>query len=118
GRHCQTLVNLQWQEIDVGPLLERISVIERQIDDVRRGNSALQDISNQIDQQKQLVDQTDTALRKAEVAHEKTLEHKKEAEDKLDALQQDTSIVPMTDHQQTGRNERYILNSYDTQFYN
>lgn len=32
---CQTLINLQWQEIDVTPLLVRISNIERQLKKVR-----------------------------------------------------------------------------------
>lgn len=52
---CQTLVNLQWQEIDVLPLLDRISTIERQIREAREGNTALLQISQRIDKQKDLV---------------------------------------------------------------
>jgi hypothetical protein len=50
---CQTLVNLQWQEIDVLPLLDRISTIERQIREAREGNTTLLQISEQIGEAKE-----------------------------------------------------------------
>jgi hypothetical protein len=42
---CQTLVNLQWEEIDVAPLIERIAAIEKQFQEIRQGNQALQKIT-------------------------------------------------------------------------
>jgi hypothetical protein len=59
------LVNLQWQEIDVLPLLDRISTIERQIREAREGNTTLLQISEQIDKQKKLVEDADKDLREA-----------------------------------------------------
>ncbi|MCJ8499800.1 ATP-binding protein [Desulfatitalea alkaliphila] len=43
--HCQTLVNLQWEELDTTPLIDRIAALETQLDEIRRGNQALQEIA-------------------------------------------------------------------------
>ncbi|MCL2021105.1 MAG: ATP-binding protein [Betaproteobacteria bacterium] len=105
--HCQTLVNLQWQEIDAVSLMDRISSIEKRIRETREGNAALREIAERIDKQTSLVEQADKNLRDARVKHEKTLEQIKEAEGKLSALQGDTSIIAPTPHQQEGLDERY-----------
>lgn len=104
---CQTLVNLQWQEIDVTPLLGRIATIELQIREARVGNTALQQISERVDQQKELVNGADNALREAKVAHETVLKQIKDGRQKLSSLQQDASIVPLTPTQSKGLDERF-----------
>ena len=48
--NCQTLVNLQWEEIDIAPLIERITAIENQLEGIRRGNQALQEITSRINE--------------------------------------------------------------------
>ena len=45
---CQTFVNMQWHEIDLTPLIDRISVIEQQINETREGNAALQELGKRI----------------------------------------------------------------------
>lgn len=106
-RHCQTLVNLQWQEIDVVPLLDRISAIEKLIREVREGNRTLQEIAARIVEQKSLVLQAEEDLRRTRVTHEKTLGQMKEAEGNLTALESDPSIVPLTSDQKAGLDECY-----------
>jgi uncharacterized protein YPO0396 len=99
---CQTLVNLQWQEIDVLPLIERISAIEKQIRQMRDGNKELLEISRRIDEQKSLVSQAGKELRETTVKYEKTLEQLKDSKDLLNEIQNDPSIVPLTPFQKEG----------------
>jgi len=105
--HCQTLVNLQWQEIDLLPLLDRIASLERQIRAAREGNTTLLQISGQIEKQKKLVDDADKGLRQAMRAHDSMLDQIKTSTQKLESLLQDASIVPLTPHQVSGLDERF-----------
>jgi len=50
--HCQTLVNAQWVEIDVSPLLDRLAAIERTLREIREQNTTLQELDRQIAAQK------------------------------------------------------------------
>ena len=108
---CQTLVNLQWQEIDVIPLLDRIFTIERQIREAREGNTALLHISERIDKQKHSVDQADKDLRDAKVAHDSVLKQINDSTQKLESLLQDAFRVPLTPHQIKGLDERFTKQS-------
>ena len=108
---CQTLVNLQWQEIDVIPLLERISTIERQILEAREGNTALLQISERIDTQKNFVNQADKDLREAKVAHDSVLKQINDSRQRLESLLQDASRIPLTPHQIKGLGERFAKQS-------
>lgn len=105
--HCQTLVNLQWQEIDVSNLLEKISILEQQIREAREGNVALRDIAHRIEQQKSAVTQADEKLRKTRVNYDSVTERIKDSDEKLRLLQQDPTIVSLTPNQQQGLSERY-----------
>ena len=105
--HCQTLVNLQWQEVDVVPLLYRISVIERQIHAAREGNAALLQISERIDRQKKRVDEADKALQETRVAHDAVLKQIRENAQTLESLQQDNAFAPLTPLQLAGLDERF-----------
>jgi hypothetical protein len=82
--------------IDVVPLLDRISTIEQQIREAREGNTALLQISERIDKQKNLVDQADKDLREAKVAHDSVLKQINDSTQKLESLLQDASRVPLT----------------------
>lgn len=104
---CQTLVNLQWQEIDVTPLLDRIAAIERQIREAHEGNTALLQISERINQQKKLVQKADDNLQEAKVAHGSILKQIQDSTQKLESLLQDVSRVALTPHQISGLGERF-----------
>lgn len=64
--HCQTLINLQWSEIDAAPLLDRIATLGHEIERARTGNQALQELSARIDGQRGRVRIMQEALTQAE----------------------------------------------------
>ena len=104
---CQTLVNLQWQEIDVLPLIERIAAIEKQIRQMREGNKVLQEISKRIDEQKSLVSQAEKELIAAKMEHENTIRLLKEFNAALSEKQNDPSIIPLTPFQKKGLDDYF-----------
>jgi uncharacterized protein YPO0396 len=104
---CQTLVNLQWQEIDALPLADRIAAIERQLKAIRDGNANLQLVDERLRQQAELVQQAKEALRVEELALGVCERDIKSHEEQLAALEQDASIGALTPHQQAGLDERY-----------
>ncbi|QJE00223.1 ATP-binding protein [Massilia forsythiae] len=104
---CQTLVNLQWQEVDVLPSAERIAVIQRQLDALRNGNTDLQRIDERLRQQDELVQGARTALNEELVEQRAQQKLCAEQQAQLAALQQDPGIVPLTPHQQAGLDGRY-----------
>ncbi|MCK7574902.1 MAG: hypothetical protein MZV65_02760 [Chromatiales bacterium] len=105
---CQTLVSLQWQEIDVVPLLDRIAAIELQIREAREGNTALLYLSERIEQQQKRVAEAEQGLQDARVTHESVLKQIQESTQELESLlQEDASRVPLTPHQITGLDERF-----------
>lgn len=105
---CQTLVNLQWHEIEAEPLVLRIGAIERQLASIRDGNANLQAIDDRLRQQRDLVQQAAESLENEKVSL-RTLQQRIELHEKqLAAAQQDPSIVRPTPHQQQGLDERYM----------
>ncbi len=59
---CQTLANLQWREIDVASVLDRIQSIARQLQEIRSENRVLQELGARIEQQGQRVREMREAL--------------------------------------------------------
>lgn len=104
---CQTLINLQWQEIDVTPLLDRIANIELQLQEARAGNTALQQISERIECQETVVKDADAELRKMEIKRDKTTDQIKENNQKLESLLQDPTIIPLTPYQSQEFDDRF-----------
>ena len=105
--YCQTLVNLQWQEVDVAPLLTGIDKLERRIRDALKGNTELKNVAEQIERQKKAVEKADETLRAARIRYESVLGRAAEYKEKLDLLQNDPGIVPLTPAQQQGLDERF-----------
>ncbi len=61
---CQTLANLQWQEIDVSSVMGRIKELSKMRDDLRNSASiTLQEIADRISHQKQELSDADAVLR-------------------------------------------------------
>lgn len=104
---CQTLVNLQWQEIDVTPLLERIAAIASQIREARESDATLQQIAERIDRQKKQVDEADKRFRDAKVAHDTVLAKIRESARKLQSLRQEVSAISLTPEMVTGLDARF-----------
>ena len=103
---CQTLVNLQWQDIDIAPLLSRIDTLAQQIHDAQQGNASLQQLSQQIDTQQQRVSQADKALRATEIEKESVIAKIQEHTTQQQRLKAEPS-TPLTPHQITGLDQRF-----------
>ncbi len=104
---CTTLVNLQWQEIDVAPLADRIAAITRQLQAAREGNATLKRIDELLTQQQELVRKATELLHNTSVDL-KTCERKiAEQRQHLAAAEQDASVVALTPAQAKGLDERY-----------
>ncbi|MCS0616762.1 AAA family ATPase [Massilia kyonggiensis] len=104
---CQTLANLQWQEIDVLPLADRIAAIQRQLDALQTGNADLQRIEERLRQQEDLVREARDTLNDELVEQRSRQKLCAEQEAQLAVLRDDPSIVALTPHQQSGLAQRY-----------
>ena len=104
---CQTLVNLQWQEIDVVPLLERITGLEKQLTEARKGNTVLQQLGKRIEQQSALVKKALEELTRKKGSAENLLARIAEAGEKLAAVLQDPTVVSLLPHVKQGLDEHY-----------
>jgi uncharacterized protein YPO0396 len=104
---CQTLVNLQWQEIDVLPLADRIAAIARQLASARDGNAALKRIDELLKQQEELVRKATAQLSELGVDYKTCLRKIDEQRQHLATAEGDASVVALTPHQRQGLDLRY-----------
>ena len=100
--HCQTLVNLQWQEVDVALLLNKIDELERRVRDVLNDNTVLKDMAQKIERQRQVVEQADKALRETIIKQESVTEHMDNFRRDLVALEKDATTEELTSEQREG----------------
>jgi len=104
---CQTLANMQWQEIDIGPVLDRIATLEQQLREAREGNSALREMSRRIEDCKQKLSAAEADLRDTKSTHSAVEKEVETQAAKLRSLQEDATIIPLTPHQARGLDERF-----------
>ncbi len=104
---CQTLVNLQWQEIDVLPLVDRMAAIARQLQAAREGNAALKRIDALLKQQEELVLKATKAVTDISIDFQTCRRKLADQRQHLDAARADPSIVPLTPFQREGLDQRY-----------
>jgi uncharacterized protein YPO0396 len=105
--HCQTLVNLDWQEVDVAPLLERIDELEGRIRDALESNTVLKNVAEQIEMQQRIVKDADEALRKTTIEYEKITEQAAQHDKALANLREAPSIDELTSIQRRELDERF-----------
>ncbi len=103
SRHCQTLVNLQWQEIDVATPLGNIASLQQKIDHALADNSTLHDLAARIDQQRQICSSCDGKLRETTIKYETICKQRDDSEQLLQHLHE-TTLEPL---QQQGLDERF-----------
>ena len=104
---CQTLANLQWQEIDVAAVLDRIQMLDKSLSELRSGNRVLQELDGRIQQQRSRLKEIEAtldgtranriAIRKANGEHGRDLEE----------LRARSSSAVLTDAQRQGLAERF-----------
>jgi uncharacterized protein YPO0396 len=104
---CQILANTEWQEIDVSPLLMRISTIKKQLSDFRAGNTALQKLEQSIAQQKQFVEKAENHLRDLKVTQLTTTNIINSYLEELSALKKKLIEISLTPFQQNGLTKRF-----------
>jgi uncharacterized protein YPO0396 len=104
---CQTLANMQWQEIDIAPLLSRIITIEQELKAVRAGNSVLEEISENIKQQTQRLQKTEEKLREVEVKKLSISNEVGNKTKKLQTIQEGVHLIRLTTYQQTQLDTRF-----------
>lgn len=102
---CQLFVNIQWQEIDVVPLVDRISAIEQALKESRLGNVPLQEIAKRINEQKITLEKANGALVEVRAKIRSLEKETRSLKDRLEALRQTPS--PLTPLQSTGLEERF-----------
>lgn len=107
--HCQTLVNLQWRDVDIAPLLTEVEELNRRIRDALEGNTELKNATDQIEQQEKVVKEADKELRRITIEYETAVGKVREYNDSLEKIQNDQSIVALTPWQQQGLDERFEL---------
>lgn len=81
--HCQTLVNLQWEEVDPVPLLTAIQSLEERIREVLEGNETLKDIAQRIERRTREVEDADKGLRRSIIDKERVEDAIKEHGEQL-----------------------------------
>jgi uncharacterized protein YPO0396 len=104
---CQELANIEWQEIDVVPLAERIAAIERSLREAREGNTALQDIGRRIESQKQKVAKADEAVIAVRAKIQARQDETREREKRLRTLGEEPALTVVTPMQSTELSARF-----------
>lgn len=103
---AHSLIEREWDEIDVGPRLQRLTDIDEQLLDLREGDSALARIGQQIELTRGLRDQgkrtyEDVRLERAQFSRERV-----RLEQQRDNGQSRVSSAPLTELQREGLESR------------
>lgn len=106
-RYCVTLSNLQWNEIDVAFILDRIAHLERQIQEAREGNPALDEVGRRIAEQQEAIKQARKGYLSAEASVTTTTQQLDEHREKLCKLREDPAITDPTPRQREGLDIRF-----------
>ena len=106
-RICQTLVDVQWQEINLKPVIERLSNIEQSLEEARKGNKDLDRIAQQIERQEKVVEKAQSewmALTNKIYLVQKTL---KDLNETLEKALQNPARLAVTTYQNEGLSQRF-----------
>ncbi len=104
---CQTLANLQWQEIDVASLLNRIRALDKMLAELRAENRALKEIGERIVQQKVKVKEAEEALRKTQVDRGRIGKDSADYLQELAELESQRALSVLTESQEQGLKTRF-----------
>jgi uncharacterized protein YPO0396 len=85
---CNKISDVQWQEIDVAPLSERLTAIDRLLREMLEGNTALREIGLRIKTQEETVGKAEKALIGVKAQVERLEKDAQQCRAKLGALQE------------------------------
>jgi uncharacterized protein YPO0396 len=80
---CQTLVNLQWQEIDAQSIVQRIAEIDQSLRSIKEANGELRRIGERLESQRTLVERADEELRESRIREQEVLRAIREAQSEI-----------------------------------
>lgn len=100
--HCQTIVNLQWKEIDDDQPTLAIKQIEQRIHNVLEGNITLKNMVPKIAEQEEAVKQADRNLRKASIDYQQCIEKMEKYKNEYSTLRNEPLTDPLSAAQQEG----------------
>lgn len=98
---CQTLSDIQWQEMDVAPQLERLAAIDRALQELHEGNAALRQIDRRIKAQEETVRKSESALIGVKAQVERIEKEARDMRSKLDSLRERLKAMNVTALQST-----------------
>ena len=104
---CRDLANVQWQEIDVVGLLERIGAIERALHEAREGSPALQDLAARMASQAGRVEKAEDDMVAVRAQIQALEKDTREKEEKLRILRQDLVGIALTPIQTEALRDRF-----------
>jgi uncharacterized protein YPO0396 len=93
---CRDLANVQWQEIDAVPLIERIGDIERTLRTAREGSPALKGLAKRIESQVVRVEKAQDGLVSVRAQIQSLEKDTREKEEKLQALRREPALTALT----------------------
>jgi uncharacterized protein YPO0396 len=117
---CQTLANIQWREIDVAPVLDRIAAIDRTLHELQEGSAALRQIDRRLKAQDEVVRKSQTALIETKAQIGRIEKEMRDVRARLDPLRERLKGMDVTAWQSTelaqyfGRlNQTFTLENLD-----
>ena len=104
---CKTLVNIQWEEIDVAPMVERIDAIVKQLEEIRSGNASLQQIGKRIEQESLDLRRAEGDLREKQLDAGQVIRDIQEKTGQLNSLQAAIAGRTLTSEKRQGLTEKW-----------
>lgn len=104
--HLQTIVNAQWVEIDVVPLMDAIGALRRRIEEAKKGNAPLKEVSEELVAERKKVADIKEALAGLQVKRLGVKQTLDEQERRSRAIRENPSLVGATPFQRQGLAER------------
>ena len=101
------LVNLQWKDIDAASIMDRISLLETQLSELRSGNRELQNLSERINKIKQKIDETEGLLIDIAATCRSINNNIKDYKTDLEALELQLTGSFLTEQQQQGLDDYF-----------
>lgn len=102
-----TLVNLQWQDIDVAGILDRIYMIDNQLSELREGNRELKDLGQRIEELRKKLEDTESELQKIRSNRHIINRDINDYTEELDKLELQLTGALLTGDQQAGLDEYF-----------
>lgn len=104
---CQSLANLQWQEIDVASVLDRIHALDKMLAEFRDGNRILKELGERIMQQRTKLKEAEDALNATRAERIVVKKQIDQYGHELDELRLQLQSDVLTDYQQQGLKARF-----------